>query len=100
MALRLSSPGSTPEQPARGVERLVARAQASLLARDFAGYRSLFEEATAIEDVHRRYHARKQLIEQGLLATGKGARKDVPTPYLTVARAAASLLDEDPREPY
>src|SRR4051812_47564629 len=37
MALRLSSPGSTKEDPSRRAERLAARAQASLLARDYKG---------------------------------------------------------------
>jgi glycosyltransferase involved in cell wall biosynthesis len=100
MALRLSSPGSTQEQPARRVERLVAHAQASLLARDFKGYRALFDEAASIDDVHRRYHARKQLIEQGLSAAVNGPAKDIPQTYLTVARATIALLDEEPREPY
>ncbi|MEA2449463.1 MAG: hypothetical protein QOG63_1395 [Thermoleophilaceae bacterium] len=100
MALRLSSPGSIKEEPSRRAERLAARAQASLLARDFKGYRALFDEAAAIDDVHRRYQARKQLIEQGLSAAVTGARKDTPQTYLTVARAAIALLDEEPREPY
>ena len=54
MALRLSNPGTAPEQPQRRAERLTARAQASLLARDFKGYRALFEETAEIEDIHRR----------------------------------------------
>jgi glycosyltransferase involved in cell wall biosynthesis/Flp pilus assembly protein TadD len=100
LALRISSPGSTPEQPERRAERLVARAQASLLARDHAGYRALFDETAAIEDVHRRYQARKQLLEEGLAAAGRAQRKDVPQTYLTVARAAVKLVDDEPREPY
>src|SRR3954463_6899517 len=100
MALRLSSPGSTPEQPARRIDRLVARAQASLLARDYAGYRALFEEAAAIDDHHRRYHGRKLLLEQGLTAAGRGAPKDIAQAYLTVARTIVPLLEEEPREPY
>src|SRR3954454_5229515 len=78
----------------------MARAQASLLARDFAGYGALFQEAASIDDVHRRYHARKRLIEQGLAAAGRGARTDVERTYLTVARAIAPLLADEPREPY
>jgi len=104
LALRLSSPGSTsgstPEQPARQVERLVARAQATLLARDFKGYRALFDEAASIEDVHHRHHARKQLAEQGLAAAAHTSHKDLAPLFLTVARALATLLDENPREPY
>src|SRR4051794_11801794 len=78
----------------------MARAQASLLARDFAGYGALFQEAASIDDVHRRYHARKRLVEQGLAAAGRGARTDVERTYLTVARAIAPLLAEEPSEPY
>src|SRR4051812_16927955 len=102
MALRLSTPANdSTEQPARRGERLVARAQASLLARDFAGYRALFDETAAIDDIHRRYHARKRLIEQGLAtAGGGGARADVARPYLAVARSTVALLADEPREPY
>jgi tetratricopeptide (TPR) repeat protein len=104
LALRLSSPGSTPgstpEQPARRAERVVARAQATLLARDLKGYRALFDEAGEIEDVHRRHHARKQLVEQAFAAAAGSAQKDLPALYLTVARALVTLLDENPREPY
>src|SRR3954453_23479395 len=102
MALRLSTPANdTTEQTARRGERLAARAQASLLARDFAGYRALFDETAAIDDVHRRYHARKQLTEQGLAAAGRGgASADVARTYLAVARSAVALLADEPREPY
>src|SRR3954470_4217571 len=100
MALRLSSPGTVKEEPSRRAERLAARAQASLLARDFKGYRALFDEAANIEDVHRRYQARKQLLEQRLSAAVNGPGTDIPTTYLTVAREALTLLDEEPREPY
>src|SRR4051795_6788163 len=102
MALRLSTPANdSTEQTARRGERLVARAQASLLARDFAGYRALFDETAAIDDVHRRYHARKQLIEQGLAAAGRGgASADVARTYLALARSAVALLADEPREPY
>jgi tetratricopeptide (TPR) repeat protein len=103
MALRLSTPASTsttPEQPTRRADRLVARARASLLARDLDGYLALFEDAAQIDDVHRRYQARKKLIEEGLTTAGVGAHKDVAYAYLAVARAATALLDENPREPY
>ena len=106
MALRLSTPGSpqaAPQSsPPASAERLVARAQATLLARDFKGYRALFDEAGAIEDVHRRHHARKQLVEQGLAAAGARRRAtDLPhaLPDASPARAP-TLLDENPREPY
>src|SRR5918997_4758595 len=100
MALRLSTPGNSTEQPARRAERLAASAQASLLVRDLKGYRALFEATAEIDDVHRRYHARKQLIEAGLAHTGRAGQGDLPQLFLTIARSVVSLLDENPREPY
>ena len=100
MALRLSTPGNTSEQPARRAERLGARAQASLLARDLDGYRALFEETAEVEDIHRRYQARKHLIEAGFAHAGRSSQADLPKLFLTVARATVKLLDENPREPY
>ncbi|MEA2427890.1 MAG: hypothetical protein QOF37_1518 [Thermoleophilaceae bacterium] len=101
MALRLSTPkSSAPAQPARVAERLAARAQSALFARDLKAYRGVFDDTADIEDVHRRYQARKMLIEAGLASAGDGRQKDLPQLFLTVARATLSLLDEEPREPY
>ena len=100
MALRLSTPGNLSEQPARRAERLAARAQASLLARDLKGYRALFEETAGVDDVHRRYQARKQLIEAGFAHAGRTGQGDLPQLFLTISRAILTLLDENPREPY
>ncbi len=100
MALRLSTPKSTaPVQPTRVAERLAARAQSALFARDYKAYREVFAETAAIEDVHRRYQARKALIDQGMAAAGNSGQ-DIPQLFLNVARATVSLLDENPREPY
>jgi tetratricopeptide (TPR) repeat protein len=100
LALRLSTPkSSTPAQPTRVAERLAARAQSALFARDYKAYRQLFDETVEIEDVHRRYQARKALIDQGMGAAGSG-NQDVPQLFLAIARATVALLDENPREPY
>src|SRR4051794_15184610 len=100
LALRLSTPkSSAPIQPTRVAERLAARAQSALFARDYKAYREVFAETSEIEDVHRRYQARKALIDQGMAAAGN-AGQDVAQLFLNVARAVASLLDENPREPY
>ncbi|MDX6661551.1 MAG: hypothetical protein QOJ55_2373, partial [Solirubrobacteraceae bacterium] len=100
MALRLSTPkSSAPAQPARVAERLAARAQSALFARDYKAYREVFDETPEIADVHRRYQARKALIEQGMAAAGNG-NQDIPQLFLSVARATVTLLDENPREPY
>jgi tetratricopeptide (TPR) repeat protein len=100
LALRLSTPKSTaPVQPTRVAERLAARAQSALFARDYKAYREVFTETSQIDDVHRRYQARKALIDQGMAAAGNSGQ-DIPQLFLNVARATVSLLDENPREPY
>jgi tetratricopeptide (TPR) repeat protein len=99
MALRLSPSADAPETSKRTSDRIDVRAQACLAAGDLKGYRELFAQAAAIEDEHRRYHARRTLIEQGLAATASVPQKDVPALFLAVARAALELLEAEPREP-
>src|SRR4051794_25005043 len=99
MALRLSRPADDAAPSPREADRLDARAQASLAAGDLKSYRALFEQAAAIEDPHRRYQARRTLVEQGLAAASTTASKDVPALFLTVARCTVELLELEPREP-
>jgi tetratricopeptide (TPR) repeat protein len=99
MALRLSRPADAADHSPRTAERIDARAQACLLAGDLKGYRSLFELVAAVDNPHRRYQARRTLIEQGLAAAGRTASKDVPALFLAVARSALELLEAEPREP-
>src|SRR3954454_4218474 len=100
MALRLSRPSDdAPDQSRRTSERIDARAQACLAAGDLKGYRELFAHVAEIEDPHRRYQARRTLIEQGLGATRDAPSKDVPALLLAVARSAVELLEAEPREP-
>ena len=99
MALRLSSTTDAPETSKRTSDRIDARAQACLAAGDLKGYRELFAHAAAVEDPHRRYQARRTLIEQGLAAAGSTPSKDVPALFLAVARSAVELLEAEPREP-
>src|SRR5947207_2887267 len=99
MALRLSHPTDAPETSPRTSERIDARAQACLAAADLKGYRELFAQAAAVEDPHRRYQARRTLIEQGLGATATAPAKNMPALFLAVARSAIELLEEEPREP-
>src|SRR6184192_4236319 len=99
MALRLSRPADAPDTSTRTSERMDARAQACLAAGDLTGYRELFAQAATVEDRHRRYQARRTLIEQGLAAAGSTPSKDVPQLFLTVARSAVELLEAEPREP-
>jgi tetratricopeptide (TPR) repeat protein len=100
MALRLSRPSDdAPDQSRRTSERIDARAQACLAAGDLKGYRELFAHVAEIEDPHRRYQARRTLIEQGLGATRSAPSKDVAALFLAVARNAVELLEAEPREP-
>src|SRR3954467_7506489 len=100
MALRLSRPSDdAPDQSKRTSERIDARAQACLAAGDLKGYRELFAHVADVEDPHRRYQARRTLIEQGLAAASGTPSKDVPALFLAVARSAVELLEADPREP-
>jgi tetratricopeptide (TPR) repeat protein len=63
------------------------------------GYCALFAQAAEVEDPHRRYQARRMLVEQGLGAAARTPSKDVPRLFLTVARSAVGLLEAEPREP-
>src|SRR4051795_8277494 len=99
MALRLSRPADAPEPSKRSAERIDSRAQACLVAGDLKGYRELYAHAATVEDPHRRYQARRTLVEQGLPPASKTAAKDVPALFLTVARCVFELLEEEPREP-
>src|SRR3954452_14274341 len=103
MALRLSRPADAPDSeapsPRQNNDRLDARAQACLSAGDLKSYRALFEQAASLEDPHRRYHARRTLIEQGLASAPKTQSKDVPALFLSVAARTVELLEQEPREP-
>jgi tetratricopeptide (TPR) repeat protein len=99
MALRLSRPAESPDSSPRTADRIDARAHACLVAGDFKGYRELFAVAAEVEGPHRRYRARRTLIEQGLAAAASTPSKDVPQLFLAVARHAVELLEAEPREP-
>jgi glycosyltransferase involved in cell wall biosynthesis/predicted Zn-dependent protease len=75
------------------VGRLVPTATARLNAGDWAGYKATFADAAAIEDVHRRYEARRALLAAGLRAAAK------PAALIATAAAALDILIEEPREP-
>ncbi|MBX5441428.1 MAG: glycosyltransferase [Solirubrobacteraceae bacterium] len=105
MALRLTDPASStassaaPAAPqAAPAIALRARAQRLLADGDVAGYRRLFAEAAAVEDIHRRYEARVRLLEAGMAATGTSPNVIAPV-FLAVADAAVTMLEEEPREP-
>jgi glycosyltransferase involved in cell wall biosynthesis len=98
MALRLiDSPeparagGLASASPA--ISRLLPLAAARLTGGDWAGYRAVFAEAGKVEDVHRRYEARRALLAAGLRAGSK------PAALVTTAAAALDALAQEPREP-
>ena len=100
MALRLSRPSDdAPDHSKRTSERIDARAQACLAVGDLKGYRELFAHVAGVEDPHRRYQARRTLIEQGLGAARSMPSKDVPALFLAVSRSVVELLEGEPREP-
>ena len=80
MALRLSQPADAPEQTP---VRLDARAEACLKSGDLKGYKELFALAAQIEDPHRRYQARRALLEQGFAGTRSVPSKDVPAVFVS-----------------
>jgi tetratricopeptide (TPR) repeat protein len=83
MALRLSDP---------------APSTAISAADDPAAYLQRVADTAAIEDRHRRHQARKQLLQEGLIAPATETAAIVRA-LLAVARAAIDLLEEEPREP-
>ena len=99
MALRLSRPADAADNSPRAAERIDARAQACLVAGDLKGYRALFAVVAEVDDPHRRYHAQRTLVEQGLAAAANTPAKDVPALFLAVARSGVELLEAEPREP-
>jgi tetratricopeptide (TPR) repeat protein len=96
MALRLIDAPEPPRPAAHEAvpaARLVSVATARLAAGDWAGYRALAAEAGEIADPHRRYEARRALIELGL---SKGSS---PAILVATAAAAVDMLQAEPREP-
>jgi tetratricopeptide (TPR) repeat protein len=98
MALRLSKPQNPSPRPGTGSAQLGARARTLLATGDLAGYRGLFAEAAAEPDVHRRYAARKDLLEAGL-AVPRGAVQQVAPVFVAVAAEGLAVLAEQPAEP-
>ena len=96
MALRLID-APEPRRPAAHeavpAARLVPAATARLAAADWAGFRALCAEAGDVADPHRRYEARRALLE---LALSKASN---PAILVAAAAVAVDMLQADPREP-
>ncbi|GAC1322118.1 MAG: hypothetical protein NVSMB25_16860 [Thermoleophilaceae bacterium] len=99
MALRLSTVQGISESAPQARFDFGMRAQACLAAGDLTGFERLFEEAAALNDIHRRHKARLTLVEQGFAAAETTQRSQLPALYLAIVRATLTLLDGEPREP-
>src|SRR3954452_9788454 len=98
MALRLSKPQNPSERPGLRTAELGARAQTLLAAGDLAGYRGLFALAADEPDVHRRYAARKALLETGLNIP-RANIKQFAGVFVAVVTEGLTVLSEQPAEP-
>jgi tetratricopeptide (TPR) repeat protein len=96
MALRLIDAPQPPRPSAHEAvpaARLVPAAAARLAAGDWAGYRAVVAEAGEVADPHRRYEARRALLELGLRESSTAAT------LVASAAAAVDMLQAEPREP-
>ena len=98
MALRLSKPQNPSERPGLRTAELGARAQTLLAAGDLPGYRALFAVAADEPDVHRRYAARRALLETGL-SIPRGNVNQFAGVFVAVATEGLTILAEQPAEP-
>ena len=100
MALRLSTTASVavPTAAVAPDLALLDRASTALTVGDVEGYRPLVTETGAIADPHRRYVARRTLIELGLQASGR-AGADTAAILLATGGTALDALAESPAEP-
>ena len=92
----LDAPGG--ERPVSAAD-LGAWAQELLSGGDIDAYRSLFADATRLEDPSRRYHARVVLLEGGLAAATHPVSVPANAVLMAVAEAAVELVEAQPNEP-
>ncbi|HET8673491.1 MAG TPA: glycosyltransferase, partial [Thermoleophilaceae bacterium] len=81
----------------RSPAELTALARTHLSRGDTAAYLTLFADVASDTDPHRRFRARRALLEAGMNATVPA--KLAPKVLLAGARASVELLEEEPREP-
>jgi tetratricopeptide (TPR) repeat protein len=96
MALRLIDAPEPPRPSAYEAvpaARLVPAAAGRVAANDWPGYRAVVAEAGEIADPHRRYEARRALLELGLREGSNVAT------LVATAVAAVDMLQAEPREP-
>jgi tetratricopeptide (TPR) repeat protein len=90
-------PGSSPA-PLTDAD-LAHRARAALDAQDLAAYVALPALAADLTDPHRRYVARRTLVEVGLLPRPHLTGHQAAATFLATARVALDVLTPDPAEP-
>jgi tetratricopeptide (TPR) repeat protein len=86
-------------EPAPSPHELGERALACLRAGELESFSALMRSADAVEDAHRRYRARRDLLHAGLEAAASVRAARLPELYLALAAAGVRMLDEEPREP-
>ncbi len=106
MPLRLSTtqlePDQAPEEPEHGAEVVVGfveRALNHLTSERIPEYLALFGEASALDGMHVRYHARRALLEQAMVVTPTVNDRRATAIFLAMAGAAIDVLEEQPAEP-
>jgi tetratricopeptide (TPR) repeat protein len=99
MALRISNLAATSDAPKATIAGLAATAQSALLAGDLNAYRDVFGRVDELDDVHARYKLRKTLLEHGFEAARGCGPGRLPALYLSIARSAVEILEQEPREP-
>jgi glycosyltransferase involved in cell wall biosynthesis/Flp pilus assembly protein TadD len=108
MALRLTTTQLEPEpESAQSLETaaqatvlsLVERAGALLRNDEVGDYLALFEAASGLHNEHRRYQARKHLLEQALAVSPTVNERCATAVYLGMATAAITVLEKNPAEP-
>lgn len=105
MALRLNASASPAAVPAPAAVApdvvLLDRARTALAVGDLATFAGLGAETAALTDPHRRYVARRSLVQQGLndaQREGRSAAEQAKI-FLATARVALDVLAADPAEP-
>jgi glycosyltransferase involved in cell wall biosynthesis len=91
-------PSTLPAAAASAAD-LGAKGQELLAGGDIDAYRSLFAQATRLEDPSRRYHARVVLLERGLAAAAHASSVPADAVLMAVAEAAVELIEAQPSEP-
>src|SRR2546421_4046085 len=99
MALRVPPAKSAPESRRPTAERFSDLALTALRERDLKRYAAVFAETTEVEDVQRRYQARKAVIERGLESGTSVPEADYGTLFHAIAAGTIALLQEEAREP-